>query len=182
MTSFDRTELDDMARRWLAANREAERIGDWRQLARFYTDDATYGWNVGTQGDVMCVGVDEIREIALGREMDGLLGWHYPYERVLIDEAAGELVGFWKQIVTLPDGSSREVHGLGASWFGYAGNGKFAWQRDVFDRVHVTNVFAELISTGMLTPQMQARINRSSSDAPLGYYPLGQTPAPLWPE
>ena len=38
------------------------------------SDDATYGWNIGPKEDVMCVGIDEIRDIALGLEMDGLEG------------------------------------------------------------------------------------------------------------
>jgi hypothetical protein len=52
----------------------AEAAGDWKGLADFYTDDATYGWNIGPKEDVMCVGVDEIRDVALGLEMFGLEG------------------------------------------------------------------------------------------------------------
>ena len=39
-----------MGERWVEANREAERKGDWRPLADFYADDATYGWNIGPEG------------------------------------------------------------------------------------------------------------------------------------
>lgn len=78
MPSFPRAELEDVVDRWLEANREAERTGDWTILAQFYTDDATYGWNIGPKEDVMCVGIDEIRDIALGQEMAGLEGWRYP--------------------------------------------------------------------------------------------------------
>ena len=60
MASFTREQLDDWTERWLEANREAERKGDWKGLADFYTDDATYGWNIGPKEDVMCVGKDEI--------------------------------------------------------------------------------------------------------------------------
>ena len=63
------------------------------RLADFYTDDATYGWNIGPKEDVMCVGIDEIRDIALGQEMEGLEGWKYPYQRVIIDDKIGEIVG-----------------------------------------------------------------------------------------
>ena len=54
MPSFPREQLEDFVERWLEANREAERKGDWRGLADFYTDDATYGWNIGPKEDVMC--------------------------------------------------------------------------------------------------------------------------------
>ena len=124
MPSFPREELEDVVERWLEANREAERKGDWRGLADFYTDDATYGWNIGPKEDVMCVGIDEIRNIALGQEMEGLEGWKYPYQRVIIDDKIGEIVGFWKQVATDADGTESEIYGIGGSWFRYAGNGK----------------------------------------------------------
>ena len=72
MAALPREQLEDWVERWLQANRDAEKAGDWKPLADFYTDDATYGWNIGPKEDVMCVGIDEIRDIALGLEMDGL--------------------------------------------------------------------------------------------------------------
>lgn len=123
MAGYPRDELEDVVHRWLQANRTAERRGDWTLLADFYTDDATYGWNVGPNEDVMCVGIDEIRDIALGQEMDGLQGWRYPYQRVVIDEKQGEVVGFWKQVATDANGAEQEVYGIGGSWFRYAGGG-----------------------------------------------------------
>ena len=85
MASHPREVLDDWVERWLEANRTAEREGDWKVLADFYADDATYGWNIGPKEDVMCVGIDEIRDIALGLEMEGLENWQYPYQKVIID-------------------------------------------------------------------------------------------------
>ncbi len=79
--------------------------GDWKPLADFYTEDATYGWNIGPKEDVMCVGKDEIRDVALGLEMEGLENWVYEYQKVLVDEKQGEIVGFWKQIVNKTDGT-----------------------------------------------------------------------------
>ena len=58
---------------------------DWQPLADFYTEDATYGWNIGPKEDVMCVNKDEIRDVALGLEMEGLENWVYEYQKVLID-------------------------------------------------------------------------------------------------
>ncbi len=40
-----RTQLDDWVQRWLTANADCEKAGDWTPLAEFYTEDATYGWN-----------------------------------------------------------------------------------------------------------------------------------------
>ena len=57
MASFPRQQLEDWVQRWLQVNRDAEQAGDWKPLADFYTNDATYGWNIGPKEDVMCVGI-----------------------------------------------------------------------------------------------------------------------------
>ncbi len=62
----------------------------------------------------MRVGIDEIRDIALGQEMDGLQGWRYSYQRVVIDEKQGEVV-VWKQVATDANGAEQEVYGIGGS-------------------------------------------------------------------
>ena len=62
MASFERAELDEWVQSWLRANKECEKAGDWKPLGDFYAPDATYGWNIGPKEDVMCVGIDEIRD------------------------------------------------------------------------------------------------------------------------
>jgi hypothetical protein len=181
MATLPREQLEDFAQRWLDVNRTAERNGDWTPLAEFYADDATYGWNIGPKEDVMCVGKDEIREIALGLEMAGLQGWTYPYQRVVIDEKIGEVVGFWKQVATDADGSSQEIYGIGGSWFRLNDRGLIEWQRDFFDFGHVQKLYLQLIQDGKLSTGMQERIQRSLAGEKLpGYYPLGQAPVPIW--
>ena len=49
--------------------------------------------------------------------MEGLENWIYEYQKVLIDEKHGEIVGFWKQIVNKSDGTRDEIYGIGGSWF-----------------------------------------------------------------
>jgi hypothetical protein len=155
-------------------------------LADFYTEDATYGWNIGPKEDVMCIGRDEIREVALGLEMEGLENWVYEYQKVLIDDKQNEIVGFWKQIANKSDGTTDEIYGIGGSWFRLAAVGEddqllIEWQRDFFDFGHVQKAFMDLISSGDLTPTMQKRIERSLAGEKLpGYYPLGQAPVPIW--
>ncbi|MGE2721397.1 nuclear transport factor 2 family protein [Mycolicibacterium celeriflavum] len=181
MPSLPREALEKWVEQWLETNREAERNGDWRPLADFYTDDATYGWNIGPKEDVMCVGKDEIRDVALGLEMEGLENWVYEYQKVLIDDKQGEIVGFWKQIVNKSDGTQDEIYGIGGSWFRLDANLKIEWQRDFFDFGHVAKGYAKLIESGDLSPGMQKRIERSLAGEKLpGYYPLGQAPAPIW--
>lgn len=181
MAALPREQLEDFIERWLEVNREAERKGDWTALADFYADDATYGWNIGPKEDVMCVGKKEIREIALGLEMAGLEGWTYPYQRVLIDEKIGEVVGFWKQVATDAQGNSQEIYGIGGSWFRLNSDGLIEWQRDFFDFGHVQKLYMQLIQEGKLSKGMQERIERSLAGEKLpGYYPLGQAPVPIW--
>ena len=181
MPALPREQLEDFVQRWLAVNREAERNGDWTPLAQFYAEDATYGWNIGPKEDVMCVGKEEIREVALGLEMAGLQGWTYPYQRVVIDDKIGEVVGFWKQVATDADGTSQEIYGIGGSWFRLNADGLIEWQRDFFDFGHVQKLYLELMKTGKLSAGMQERIQRSLAGEKLpGYYPLGQAPVPIW--
>ena len=98
----------------------------------------------------MCVGVDEIRDVALGLEMEGLENWVYEYQKVLIDEKQGEIVGFWKQIVNKTDGTQDEIYGIGGSWFRLNDDELIEWQRDFFDFGHVAKMFGNLIESGDL--------------------------------
>jgi hypothetical protein len=181
--AFAYEELQEMVQRWLDANRRAQDAGDWRPMAEMYTEDATYGWNIGPHEEFMAVGRDEIRDIALGLEMGGLDGWTYPYQKVLIDSEQGEIIGLWKQIAdaTRSDGSPYVIAGLGGSWFRYAGNWRWSWQRDFFDVGNATSLFIEMIKADALSEGMRRRMERAASGELLpGHYPLGSAPVGLW--
>ena len=171
-----------MVQRWLQANRDAEAAGDWKPMADLYTADATYGWNYGPGTDFMAVGRDEIREVALGLEMEGLDGWQYPYEEVVIDEAKGMVIGFWRQIAdaTRADGSHYEIAGIGGSWFIYGGDFQWRWQRDWFDFGNAAALFMEMMTDNTLSDGMVGRMQRSMKPDLPGYYPHGQAPVNLW--
>ena len=183
MPAYPRAELEEMVERWLEVNRQGEAKRDWHHMAELYTEDATYGWNVGPNDEFMAVGREEIREIALGLEMAGLEGWTYPYQTVLIDEAQGEILGLWKQVAdaTKADGTNYEIAGLGGSWFRYGGNFQWSWQRDFFDVGNAGAVFMAMIGDGTLLPGMQQRMERAMSGERLpGHYRLGAAPVGLW--
>ncbi len=183
MPAFPRSELEEMMERWLAINKRCEANLDWEPMADMYTDDATYGWNVGPNDEFMAVGRDEIRAYALGLEMEGLGGWVYPYQRVLIDDAQGEILGLWKQVAdaTRDDGSHYEIAGLGGSWFRYAGDFKWSWQRDFFDVGNATATYFAMIKDGALSEGMTARIEKAASgERQPGHYRVGQAPVGLW--
>ncbi|MFZ2511406.1 MAG: nuclear transport factor 2 family protein [Gordonia sp. (in: high G+C Gram-positive bacteria)] len=179
---FDRAELDEMKERWLAANIDAEKAGDWRPLADFYTVDATYGWNYGPKKDFMAAGRDEIRELALGQEMEGLEGWIYPYQTWVIDDRTGDMIGLWKQIYegTRADGSNYALEGIQGSWFKYGGDFQFAWQRDFFDYGNVSALFIEMMTDKAMSDSMLARVTKAAPGNLPGWFDIGTAPIPFW--
>lgn len=183
MPAFPREELDEMVRRWLTANRRCEAAGDWRPLAEMYTEDATYGWSTGPNTEFMAVGREQIREYALGLEMSGLSGWRYPYQRFVVDDRQGEVIGLWKQIAdaTRPAGTPYEVAGIGGSWFRYAGGWQWSWQRDFFDMGNAAALFMEMLEAGALSDGMRQRIEHAASGGPQpGHYRRGRSPVAIW--
>lgn len=163
MAAFPRSELEEMVERWLEANRKAEKEGNWpKHLGPMYTDDAEYRWNMGENEEFVARSRKQIEEWALGVQMEGFEQWQYPYDRILIDEKQGEVVGFWRQVAPAKrdDGSSYEVEGVGGSWFRYAGDYKWDWQRDFFDLGNVKALLFELAADGKLDPAVKKKIGQ----------------------
>jgi hypothetical protein len=184
MRAFPRDELEQMWQRWLETNKQCETNRDWQPLADMYTEDATYGWNSGPNDEFMAVGREEIRTLALGLEMQGLEGWTYPYQAVLIDERQGMVLGLWKQVADAGDdgGAAYEVAGLGGSWFGYGGGGFWAWQRDFYDVGNAGAVFIAMMQAGVLSEGMTARINKAmAGERAPGHFRRGEAPVSIWP-
>lgn len=160
-----RQELEDMVERWLQANRDAEQEGNWtKYLGPMYTEDAEYGWNIGPNEEFIAHGRQEICDIALGYQMRGFEQWQYPYHDIIIDEKRGTVIGFWKQRAPYkrPDGSGYEIAGIGGSWFEYAGNYQWKWQRDFFDLGNAKAMFFELAGAGLLEPVVKEKIHRQA--------------------
>ena len=130
----------------------------------------------------MAVGRDERRDLAIGAEMGGLDGWEYPYEEILIDEKQGFVVGFWRQVADArrDDGSEYVVHGIGGSWFRYAGDFLWSWQRDWFAFGNAAALFLEMMAAEKLSPGMTERMHRSMKGPRPGYYPAGKAPVGIW--
>ncbi len=164
MAAFPRDELEEMVRRWVAGNDEAGRTGDWSQMSQFYTEDAIYTWNNGAKWEFVARGRTEIHEWVFGTEMAGLEHWVYPYVRTLIDDQKGEVLGLWRQVAPDrdPEGVPYEIAGTGGSWFRYAGDFKWSWQRDFFDHINAGAVFGEMAQNDHLAPKMLERIQKGS--------------------
>jgi hypothetical protein len=164
MPPFPRQELEEMMRRWVAANDLAGRSGDWSKMPDFFTEDAIYSWNNGSKYEFVARGRDQIRDWAFGSEMAGLEHWTYPYVRTLIDDRKGEVIGIWRQVAPVkdPEGRPYEVAGTGGSWFRYAGGFKWCWQRDFFDHGNAGVVFMAMAQHGQLSEKMQERMKKGS--------------------
>lgn len=175
MAKYSRAELQETIDGYIAANQKARATLDWTHLGPFYTDDATYTWNIGPNEEFRAAGRKQIEEWALGVQMEGFQDWSYPYDKVLIDDEQGEVVGFWRQVapVKRADGSTYEVAGTGGSWFRYGGNHKWCWQRDFFDFGNVVALFGELAADGKLPQPVRDKLHRVALGKALpGHVPL----------
>jgi hypothetical protein len=156
-----RAELEEMVRRWIEAHDRATATRDWiTHLGAYYTDDAEYHWDLGPDQTFVVRGIKAIREIGVGYQMEGFEDWSYPYERVVIDEAKGEVVGFWRQISPYkrPDGSFYQVAGLGCSHFRYAGQFKWSFQQDFLDLASVIATLRDLAAAGLLPEALKKKM------------------------
>jgi hypothetical protein len=188
-----RAEIEELWESWLEVNREAERTGDWRLMAEWYAEDATYGWMYSPDEHFMAVGRDQIRDWAIGIEMDGLDGWHYDYQCTMIDDAKSMAVGFWKQKSGILDdaGKEYEILGIGGSWFGFerqdrgAGHPdqgliKIAWQRDWFDMPSTAHTFLAIVEAGKAPDTLLKRMSVGGLKVP-GHYRHQDIPSSVWP-
>ena len=185
--SLSRTEIEEFWDSWLDINREAERTGDWRVMAEWYAEDATYGWMLTPDEHFMAVGRDQIRDFAIGIEMDGFDGWHYDYMATVIDEKNAMIVGFWKQRSGITDdatGREFEVPGLGGSWFGVErqadGELKIGWQRDWFDFGAMAHTMGAVVGSGKAPDSLLERLKVFGLGVP-GHYRPEDLPSPAWP-
>lgn len=191
MNDLTRAEIEEFWQSWLDVNRQAERTGDWRVMADWYAEDATYGWMLTPEEHFMAVGREQIRDWAIGIEMDGFDGWHYDYMATVIDEQNAMVVGFWKQRAGIVDdetGKEFEIPGLGGSWFGVerqtdgpdAGSVKFAWQRDWFDFGAMAHTMGRVVKSGKAPDTLMKRLQVFGLDVP-GHYRPEDLPSTVWP-
>jgi hypothetical protein len=190
-SSLSRAEIEEFWASWLQINRDVEATGDWRPMAQWYAEDATYGWMYHPDEHFMAVGRDQIRDWAIGIEMDGLDGWHYDYVCTMIDEQKSMVLGFWKQragIINEETGKEYEILGIGGSWFGLkrvaegadAGQVKIDWQRDWFDLPSTGHTFVEILKSGKAPDTLMKRLEVTGHDVP-GHYHYADMPSTLWP-
>jgi len=127
-----RDEIDATMQRYVAVRAAIDAgEGTWADLAQFFTDDAVFvdpAWG-------RVEGIDEMRRTVFGDAMVGLEDWKFPVDFYAIE---GDLVVVkWTQVLPgrRPDGSPWRQSGV--STLVYAGDGKFSYEEDLLNMVHV---------------------------------------------
>lgn len=137
MSSHSVEEVEGAYARYLEERRrvEAGEVG-WDALAVFFTDDATFidpAWG-------RIEGIAAIREF-LVESMLGLDDWSFPHEWTAVD--GDRLVARWWNRLPgqRPDGSHYQAPGI--SIMVYAGDGRFSYEEDLLNMVHVGELIRE---------------------------------------
>ena len=144
--SHPREEIQATLERFVEANRLAEQDGNWERLAEFFTEDAVYVYaGLAANGMVEARGRDEIRRQVLSRDMEPYRGWTFPHEWAVID--GNRIVTKWQNRAPGKRADGSFIEAPGVSIIEYAGNGRFSYQWDLFDRLSVKAVQDESNAT-----------------------------------
>ena len=132
-----RSEIEAAVDRYLEIRSDAEegRVG-WDALDEMFTDDATFidpAWGRVT-------GIENLRHF-WRESMQGLDDWRFPNEWVAID-GDQVVLRWWNRLPgQRDDGTFYEAPGL--STLDYAGDGKFSYEEDLINMVHLMELIAE---------------------------------------
>ena len=127
-----REEIESVLTRYVAVRKDIDAgRGTWRDLAQFFTDDAVFidpAWG-------RVEGIEEMKRTVFGDAMVGFEEWKFPVEFYAID--GDNVIVKWKQVLpgTRDDGSPYVQSGVSTSI--YAGDGKFCYEEDILNMVHV---------------------------------------------
>jgi ketosteroid isomerase-like protein len=103
----------------------------WRDLAQFFTDDAVFidpAW-----GRVQ--GIEEMKATVFGDAMEGFEDWKFPIDFIAVD--GDRVVVKWRQVLPGHADDGRPYEQSGVSTLIYAGDGKFKYEEDLLNMVHV---------------------------------------------
>ena len=130
--AHSREEVQGAVERYLAVRDGInEGKGTWADLAQFFTDDAVFidpAWG-------RVEGIEEMKATVFGDAMVGLEEWTFPVEFYAIE--GDNVLIKWKQLLPGKRADGRHYEQSGVSTLIYAGNGKFRYEEDLLNMVHV---------------------------------------------
>lgn len=128
--SYPASEVQAAVDSWLATRRRIDAgDGTWADLAAHFTDDAVFvdpAWG-------RVEGLDAMRRTVFGDAMDGLEDWRFPIDFVMVQDDT--VVVKWRQVIPGADGTEHVQSGV--STMVYGGDGKFRYEEDLLNMVHV---------------------------------------------
>jgi ketosteroid isomerase-like protein len=129
---YPRAEIEAAVERYVEVRKVIDAGGaTWSALAQFFTDDAVFidpAWG-------RVEGIDEMKATVFGDAMVGLEEWTFPVEFYAIE--GDNVLIKWKQILPGKRENGRNWEQSGVSTLIYAGNGKFRYEEDLLNMVHV---------------------------------------------
>ena len=129
---YPRDEIQATVERYVETRKVIDAGGaTWRALAQYFTDDAVFidpAWG-------RVVGLEEMKATVFGDAMVGLEEWTFPVEFHAID--GDNVIIKWKQVLPGRRADGRPYEQSGVSTLIYAGNGKFRYEEDLLNMVHV---------------------------------------------
>jgi ketosteroid isomerase-like protein len=108
----------------------------WDGLADFFTDDATFidpAWG-------RIEGIQAIRRFLID-SMAGLEDWEFPHEWAMVD--GDRLIARWQNRLPGRRADGTPYQAPGYSFLRYAGNGRFSYEEDLLNMVHVGELIRE---------------------------------------
>jgi ketosteroid isomerase-like protein len=129
---YPRAEIEAAVERYVEVRKVIDAGGaTWSALAQFFTDDAVFidpAWG-------RVEGIADMKATVFGDAMVGLEDWKFPVEFYAIE--GDNVIVKWKQQLpgSRPDGRPWEQSGV--STLIYAGDGKFRYEEDLLNMVHV---------------------------------------------
>jgi ketosteroid isomerase-like protein len=130
--THSREEVEAAVERYAAVRRAIDDDrGTWSDLAQFFTDDAVFidpAWG-------RVEGIDEMKRTVFGDAMVGLEAWKFPIDFYAID--GDNVVIKWVQVLPGARDDGRPYRQSGCSTLVYAGDGKFGYEEDLLNMVHV---------------------------------------------
>jgi ketosteroid isomerase-like protein len=128
----DRAEVETAVERYAEVRRAIDDgRGTWRDLAQFFTDDAVFidpAWG-------RVEGIEEMKQTVFGDAMVGLEEWTFPIDFYAID--GDNVVIKWTQVLPGARYDGTRYVQSGCSTLVYAGDGKFSYEEDLLNMVHV---------------------------------------------